>query len=147
VRITIPSAIVLLSVLTLAQTVRTAKTSNKLLNLGADGQRFVGAWRVLSVTDTRPDGTEVPDLYLGPHPIGFIIYEATGHMCFEAMNPGRTKWADASHGTPAEMSAATEGYDSYCGTYRNKRRTENSDSSSSGRSGSERCADRSGTKI
>jgi Lipocalin-like domain len=113
VRRSIPITIVLLSALTLGQTTRTAKTSN----LEADAQRFLGAWRVLSVTDTRPDGTSVPDLYLGPHPIGFIIYEATGHMCFGAMNPGRTKWTDELNGTPAEMSAATEGYDSYCGTY------------------------------
>jgi hypothetical protein len=45
------------------------------------------------------------------------MYEATGHMCFGAMNPDRTNWADESSGTPAEMATATEGYDSYCGTY------------------------------
>jgi hypothetical protein len=106
-------AIVFLSALVLGQTTQTAKTSNS----EADAQRFLGAWRVLSVIDTRPDGTVVPDLYLGPHPIGFIIYEATGHMCFGAMNSDRAKWADELNGKPAEMSAATEGYDSYCGLY------------------------------
>jgi hypothetical protein len=113
VRTIISVSIVLLSVLTLGRTVRTAGPSNP----GADSQRFTGAWRVLSVTDTRPDGTAVPDLYLGPHPVGFILYEATGHMCFAAMIPDRAKWTDESNGTPAEMAAATEGYDSYCGTY------------------------------
>jgi hypothetical protein len=72
VRRIIPIAFVLLSVLTTGQTVRTAKPSN----LGPDAQRFLGAWRVLSVTDTRPDGAEVPDLYLGAHPVGLLIYEA-----------------------------------------------------------------------
>jgi hypothetical protein len=113
VRGTTSIAVVLLSVLTLDQTGRTAGPSK----LGADSQRFVGAWRVLSVTDTRPDGTEVPDLYLGPHPVGFLIYEASGSMCFGGMNPDRVKWTDGSSGTPAEMASAAEGYDTYCGTY------------------------------
>jgi Lipocalin-like domain len=95
-RRTIPIAIELLSALTLGQTIRTSEPSKP----AADVRRFLGAWRVLSVTDTRPDGTVVPDFYLGPHPIGFIVYEATGHMCFGAMNPDRAKWADESNGTP-----------------------------------------------
>ncbi len=106
-------AFILLSALALGQTVRKGKPSNP----GTDAQRFQGVWRALSVTDTRPDGTEVPDLYLGPHPVGFLIYEATGYMCLGGMNPGRAKWADGSSGTPAEMATAAEGYDTYCGTY------------------------------
>jgi hypothetical protein len=113
VRRTVPIAMVFLSVLTLGQTLRTAKPSN----LGPDTQRILGAWRVLSVSDTRPDGTEVPDLYLGAHPVGLFIYEATGHMCVDLMYPDRAKWADESRGTPTEMAAAAEGCDAYCGTY------------------------------
>ena len=112
-RRSVPIVIAFLSVLTLSQTLRTSEPSAG----GADAQRFLGAWRVLSVTDTRPDGTSVPDLYLGPHPVGFIIYEASGHMCFGAMNPDRAKWVDESKGSAAEMATATEGYDSYCGAY------------------------------
>ena len=112
VRRTVPIAVAFLSVLTVG-TARTAKPPK----LGSDAQHFVGAWRVLSVTDTQPDGTEVPDLYLGPHPVGLLVYEATGYMCFGVMNPDRAKWADESSGTPAEMATAAEGYDSYCGTY------------------------------
>ena len=106
-------ALALLSVSALGQTARTDKPSNP----GPDAQRLQGAWRAFSVTDTRPDGTEVPDLYLGPHPVGFLIYEAAGYMCFGAMNPDRTTWADGSSATPAEMATAAEGYDTYCGTY------------------------------
>jgi Lipocalin-like domain len=113
VRRTIPIAIVLLSILTLGQSVRTAKPSN----LGPDAQRFLGAWRVLSVTDTRPDGTEVPDLYLGVHPVGLLVYEATGYLCNGIMNPDRAKWVDGSSGTQVEMANAAEGYDTYCATY------------------------------
>ena len=84
---------------------------------GPDAQRFLGAWRTLSVTDTRPDGTEVPDLYLGARPVGFAIYEATGHMCAENINTDRPKWVDGSNGTKAEMANAAEGFDGYCGAY------------------------------
>jgi Lipocalin-like domain len=117
VRRTIPIVVGLFLVLTLSQTARTVEPSNKLLDNGAGPKRFPGAWRVLAATDTRPDGSEVPDLYLGPHPVGFLIYETTGYMCFGAMNPDRAKWADESHGTPAELATAAEGYDGYCGTY------------------------------
>jgi hypothetical protein len=58
-------ALAFLSAFALVQTARTDKRSNP----GPDAQRLQGVWRALSVTDTRPDGTEVPDLYLGPHPV------------------------------------------------------------------------------
>jgi hypothetical protein len=80
-------ALALLSVLALGQTDPNGKASN----LGPDGQRFQGAWRVFSVTDTRPDGTEAPDLYLGAHPVGLLIYEGSGYMCFGAMNLDRPR--------------------------------------------------------
>jgi len=113
VRRTIPIAAGLLLVLTLGQTVRTARPANP----GPDAQRFPGAWRVFSVTDTRLDGMVVPDLYLGAHPAGIFVYEATGYMCYGSMNRDRAKWVDESSGTPAELANAAEGYDSYCGTY------------------------------
>jgi hypothetical protein len=102
-----------LAVLMLGQAVRTAQSGKP----GRDAQRFLGAWRVVSVTDTRLDGTVVPDLYLGAHPAGIFVYEATGYMCIGAMNSDRAKWADESSGTPAELANAAEGFDSYCGTY------------------------------
>jgi hypothetical protein len=83
----------------------------------SERQRFVGVWQAVSITDTRPDGTEVPDLYLGPHPTGLVIYDASGFMCAGSMNPDRTKWADPSKARREELAAAAEGYDSYCGTY------------------------------
>ena len=106
-------SIALLSTLTLAQMSRPTGSSKQV----TDAQHFLGAWRVFSLTDTRADGTEVPDLYLGPHPVGFILYEPGGYMCFGAMNPDRAKWADESNGTPVELAAAAEGSDTYCGTY------------------------------
>jgi Lipocalin-like domain len=112
-RRTIPIAIVVLLVLTLGQTVRTARPPNPV----PAAQRILGTWRVVSMTDTRLDGTEVPDLYLGAHPVGLFIYDATSYMCGDRMNSDRTNWAEESHGTPIELAAAAEGYDAYCGTY------------------------------
>ena len=112
-RRTIPIALVLLSTVILSQTVRTTARSGP----GADAARVVGAWRVVAMTDTRPDGTEVADLYLGAHPVAFLIYEATGTMCFGGMNADRARWADEARGTRAELAAAAEGYDGYCGTF------------------------------
>jgi hypothetical protein len=106
-------ACMFLPVLALGQAVQIAKPSRQHL----DAQRFHGVWRVVAVTDTRPNGIEVPDLYLGSHAVGSILYEATGYMCFAAMNPDRSRWTDESNGKPAEMANAAEGYDSYCGTY------------------------------
>ena len=56
-------------------------------------------------------------MYLGAHPVGLFIYEATGHMYVDLLYPDRAKWADESRGTPTEMAAAAEGCDAYCGTY------------------------------
>jgi hypothetical protein len=78
---------------------------------------FSGVWRAVGISDFRPDGTEVPDLYMGPNPIGFLIYDASGYMCAGVMNPSRAHWANESKGTKEELAAAAESYDSYCGLY------------------------------
>jgi len=70
----------------------------------SEGQRFVGVWQSVSITDMRPDGTEVPDLYLGPDPTGMLIYDASGFMCAGNMNPDRKKWTDPSRGAREELA-------------------------------------------
>jgi hypothetical protein len=94
-----------------------AATETKSSAAHSERDRFVGAWQSVSITDMRPDGTEVPDLYLGPHPTGMLIYNASGFVCGGNMNPDRKKWTNPSKGTREELAAAAEGYDSYCGTY------------------------------
>jgi Lipocalin-like domain len=83
----------------------------------SERDRFIGAWRVVAISDTRPDGTEVPDLYLGPHPTGLLIYEASGYLCNGLMNPERAKWANPSKASKEELAASAQSYDTYCGTY------------------------------
>ena len=96
-----------------------AQTATQTKSPGAHAERepFIGAWRVVSISDFRPDGTEVPDLYMGPNPMGLLIYDASGYMCNGVMNPSRTQWANESKGTKEELAAAAAGYDSYCGPY------------------------------
>jgi hypothetical protein len=105
--------VVLLSVHMQAQTAMETKRSP------AHSERalFNGVWRAVSISDTRPDGTEVPDLYMGQNPIGFLIYDASGYMCAGMMNPSRAKWANELKGSKEELAAAAQGYDSYCGPY------------------------------
>lgn len=78
---------------------------------------FIGVWRVVSISDTRSDGTVVPDKYLGSRPAGFLIYDSSGYMCSGSMNPDRPKWVDPSKAAKEELATAAEGYDSYCGTF------------------------------
>jgi hypothetical protein len=78
---------------------------------------FIGVWRAVSISDTRSDGTEVPDLYLGAHPVGLVIYDGSGYMCTGSMNPDRAKWANPSKATREDLALAAEGYDTYCGTF------------------------------
>ena len=78
---------------------------------------FIGVWKALSISDTRPDGTEVPDMYLGAQPTGLLIYDRSGFVCGGNMNADRPKWTDPSKPTRDELATAAEGYDSYCATY------------------------------
>ena len=94
-----------------------AATEKKSSAAHSERERFVGVWQSVSIKDMRQDGTEGPDLYLGPHPTGMLIYDASGFMCAGNMNPDRKKWTDPSRGTREELAAGAEGYDSYCGTY------------------------------
>ena len=104
--------VLLLAILLSLRALSTAQQTSS-----SERQRFIGVWQTVSITDTRPDGTEIPDLYLGPHPMGLLIYDASGFMCGGNMNPDRKKWADPSKATRDELATAADGYDSYCGTY------------------------------
>ena len=67
---------------------------------GADTQRFVGTWRLVSDTTT-----------------GIMIYDNLGNMAAQVMpNRVRRKYA-ASEPTPEEAKDAITGYLAYFGTY------------------------------
>ena len=75
--------------------------------------RFIGTWRLVSVVGANGE----PTANFGPHPIGLLIYDGTGHMAVQIMpDRVRPKYA-ASQPTPDEARAALMGYVAYFGTY------------------------------
>jgi Lipocalin-like domain len=77
---------------------------------------FVGTWRLVSSVEVLPDGTARPYGF-GPHPQGYLMYDATGHVCAQVVNPDRPQWIDPEHPTPQEVKTAFDGFAGYCGTF------------------------------
>jgi hypothetical protein len=93
-----------------------------LAGAGARGQptgssdvakRFIGTWRLVSIEG----GNEQAVATRGPHPVGLIYYDNTGHMAVQIMpDRVRPKFAGAQP-TGEEAQAALAGYMAYFGTY------------------------------
>jgi hypothetical protein len=71
-------------------------------------QRFIGTWRLVSIE---------ADPRRGPHPIGVISYDATGHMAVQIMPDAQRPKFAGTVPTPEEAKAALIGYTAYFGTY------------------------------
>lgn len=83
-----------------------------------DGDALVGTWRVEEIRDTDAAG-KVTYPY-GEHPIGYIVYDPTGHVHVQVMRtPAPPPFAsgDDGAGSDAEVRAAYLGYAAYFGTY------------------------------
>jgi hypothetical protein len=80
--------------------------------------QLLGTWRLVSIVDTLKDGTSSFQPELGPHPIGFIMYEPDGHMCASIMNPDRPAWKDPVKATDAEKITSFDTFIAYCGTFK-----------------------------
>ena len=80
--------------------------------------KFIGTWKLVSAEAQQPDGKVIPYRYEAGA-IGYIMYDATGHMAVQIMQPNRPRFAsgDLDKGTPEEIKAAFEGYGAYFGTY------------------------------
>lgn len=79
-------------------------------------QPFVGTWKLVSSLQTNPDGKIAPYGF-GPHPAGYLMYDASGHMCAQVVNTDRPRWKDPDHPTAEEVKTAFDGFGGYCGTY------------------------------
>jgi Lipocalin-like domain len=79
--------------------------------------QIVGTWKLVSAEEILKDGTTRPFAAFGPHAKGLLMYQSDGYMCADLVNPDRPKWADPSHTTPEEKSAAADGTFAYCGGY------------------------------
>jgi ketosteroid isomerase-like protein len=79
--------------------------------------RLMGTWRLVSAGTLRSDGSFEPYPEYGPHPIGYLIYDPTGHMCVSLSNPDHPHWANPEKPTDAEKLRSYDTFFAYCGTY------------------------------
>lgn len=106
--------------LVLAMAVQAAG-SQQLAGMGAASvDLLVGSWVLVSREDRTADGTLVPEPSLGSDPLGFLVYDRTGHVAVQLMRRVRSTEGVPSvqQGQPdPNNSGATGGYDAYFGTY------------------------------
>jgi hypothetical protein len=102
-------AALLISTMAAAQTAKTTAPNPA-------SRQFVGTWRLVSSIEILPDGTQRPYGF-GPHAQGYLMYDATGHVCAQVIDPDRPKWVDPDHPTPQEFKTAFDGFGGYCGTF------------------------------
>jgi hypothetical protein len=79
--------------------------------------RLTGTWRLVSAGTFRPDGALEPYPEYGPHPVGYLMYDPTGHMCVSLANPNHPHWANPEKPTDAEKLRSYDVFFAYCGTY------------------------------
>ncbi|MBM4254270.1 MAG: lipocalin-like domain-containing protein [Deltaproteobacteria bacterium] len=92
----------------------------RMSNKSEIASKFIGTWRLVSVEARRPNGEVAPTpARYGAKPMGYLMYDNTGHVAVQIMRPDRPKFAvsDIDKGTPEELKAAWEGYSAYLGTY------------------------------
>jgi hypothetical protein len=79
--------------------------------------QFIGTWKLLSAEARLADGTVIYPF--GRCPLGRLSYDAAGHMSAQLNHAERPLFAiaDKAKGTPQEVQAAIETYESYYGTY------------------------------
>ena len=78
---------------------------------------FIGSWKLLSMEERQPDGaTTYP---YGQHPVGMLVYDASGHMAVQIMRSDRPALSSRSwqEMTPEEIKSAVEGFTAFFGTY------------------------------
>jgi Lipocalin-like domain len=80
-------------------------------------EQLVGTWKVVSVQNTRSDGSVI-ELF-GPNPRGIAVFDARGNTAIVLMRSDRPKFAANNRdlGTPEENKATVRGSHAYFGTY------------------------------
>jgi hypothetical protein len=73
-------------------------------------KQFVGAWRLVSWTQRRADGTTGQN----PMSVGYLLYTDTSRMCAAIMNPNRPKWKSETAPAPEEAQSGITGFTGYC---------------------------------
>ena len=80
-------------------------------------KQLIGAWKLVSATQTLADGTTRPSPAYGPHQAGYMIYTDTHLMCSVNVNQDRPQWASPAAPADAEMKTAFGGFGAYCATF------------------------------
>jgi len=83
----------------------------------AGSSSVIGTWRLLSAGNVYKDGRFEPFAEYGPHPVGYLMYDVTGHMCVSLANPKHPHWANQEKPTDAEKIESFRVMLAYCGTY------------------------------
>lgn len=80
-------------------------------------EQLVGTWKVVSVSNTRPDGS-IKQIF-GPTPKGIAVFDDRGNTVIVLMSSDRPKFAANNRdlGTPEEFKATVQGTHAYFGTY------------------------------
>jgi hypothetical protein len=79
--------------------------------------QVLGTWKLVSVEGTIAGQAQAARPY-GAHPVGFLMYQADGHMCAELTNGGAPAWKDPAKATDAQKIAYYESFIAYCGTFK-----------------------------
>lgn len=78
---------------------------------------IVGTWRLIASRQRLADGTQRADPQTGAHGVGYIMYDATGHVCVVIANPDRPAWRAPTSPSDSEVRSAFQGMVAYCGTF------------------------------
>ena len=80
-----------------------------------DQHEIVGVWRLLSLVETKADGTPIPPADRSPDSQGLLIYTADGFMAVNIM-PKRRAWS-AESATIDELRDTVDSGSAYSGRY------------------------------
>jgi hypothetical protein len=80
-------------------------------------EQLVGTWTLVSVVNTRPDGTKFDPF--GGKATGLLMSDSTGHFSWQIIRSDIPKLASNNRleGTAEEFKAVAQGVNSYFGTY------------------------------
>ena len=82
-------------------------------------QGLVGTWELVSRTDRTADGRVIDETTLGATPIGYLIYDAAGHVSAQLAARQRSGMVCDSSGVSIDPNnnANISGYSAYFGRY------------------------------
>jgi Lipocalin-like domain/Domain of unknown function (DUF4440) len=78
-------------------------------------ERLLGTWRLVSDFEIHPDGSRRSEY--GPNPLGYLMYDKTGHMCATLATPNTPRWTDPAKPTDQERVITHKSMEAYCGTF------------------------------